>query len=98
MKRFESGKRYALRYKSKPKSVVAGEVEVLETEYFDKPKEISDNDTLSGIYNVGKAKIKYIGTRYYKDKVFWVDIVGYYKSDLTCLDLDKKIYFSVFLD
>ena len=98
MKKFEVGKRYALHYKSKPHSVIAGEVEVLEAEYFDKPKEISDSNTLSGIYDVGKARIKYIGTKYYKDKAFWVEIVGYFKSDSTCLSLDKKFYFSVFLD
>lgn len=102
MKRFEQGKQYPLRFKSKKWHELAGAIEVEEIEYFDKPMEISERDTESGIFEIGKAKIKYIDTKYYKNKLFEVRIVGYFKTDIrkeesSCISLENKFYFSVFL-
>lgn len=107
MKKFERGKQYPLRFKSKKWRIFfkyrwAAVIEVVEIEYFDKPMEISERDTESGIFNIGKATIKYIDTEYYKNKLFEVWIVGYFKTDIrkeesSCISLENKFYSSVFL-
>lgn len=103
MKKIEQGKQYPLRFKSKTWNELAGAIEVVEIEYFEKPMEISKRDTESGIFQIGKAKVKYIDTKYYKNKLFEVRIVGYFKTDFrkkesACISLDNKFYLSVFLD
>lgn len=103
MKKFEKGKRYPLRFKSKTWNELAGAIEIVKIEYFEKPMEISEQNTKSGIFDIGKAKIKYIDTKYYKNKLFEVRIVGYFKTDFrkkesSCISLDNKFYLSVFLD
>ena len=103
MKKFEQGKQYPLRFKSKTWNELAGAIEVVEIEYFEKPMEISKRDTESGIFETGKAKVKYIDTKYYKNKLFEARIVGYFKTDFrkkesSCISLDNKFYLSVFLD
>lgn len=102
MKKFEQGKQYPLRFKSKKWNELAGAIEVVKIEYFEKPMEISERDTESRIFQIGKAKIKYIDTKYYKNKLFEVQIVGYFKTDIrkeesSCISLENKFYFSVFL-
>lgn len=102
MKKFKQGKQYPLRFKSKTWNELAGAIEIVEIEYFDKPMEISERDTESGIFNIGKATIKYIDTKYYKNKLFEVWIVGYFKTDIrkeesSCISLENKFYSSVFL-
>lgn len=100
--KFEKGKQYNLHYKSKKWSELAGKVEVAEIQYYDSPIEIHGNK-IEEIAQIGEATIKYIDTKYYKDKLFKVPVVGYFitrgrKKETTCLSLDNKFYFSVFLD
>jgi hypothetical protein len=102
MKQFEKGEQYPLHYKSKSFDVFAGKIEVVDIEYFDEPQESTGNK-INDIADIGKAIIKYVGTKYYKDKLFEVDIVGYFKTEYrekeqTCISLNNKFYFSVFLD
>jgi len=102
MKRFEKGKQYPLHFKSKKWNELAGAVEVTEIEYFQEPKEISEQNTAAAIFQIGKASIRYVDTKYYKNKHFEVRIVGYFKTEHnekeeSCLSLDNKFYFPVFL-
>lgn len=102
MKQFEKGKQYPLHFKSKKWEELAGTIEIIEVEYFEEPLEISEQNTNAGIFQIGKAAIKYIGTKYYKNKIFAVPIVGYFKTEYkedekTCISLDNKFYFSVFM-
>lgn len=102
MKRFEKGKRYILHFKSKKRDELAGAIEVIDIEYFENPAEIGEQNTKSGIFQVGKAQIQYVDTKYYKNKLFEVRIVGYFKTDYrreesTCISLENKFYFPVFL-
>jgi hypothetical protein len=102
MERFEKGKFYPLHFKSKCWNELAGKIEIVDIEYFEKPKEFNEQDTRCGILDIGIAKIRYVDTKYYKNKLFDVGVVGYFKNDLrdeekTCISLDNKFYFSVFL-
>ncbi|HAB60042.1 MAG TPA: hypothetical protein DCE48_04920 [Lachnospiraceae bacterium] len=102
MKQFEKGKQYDLRYKSKKWNELAGKIEIVDLEYFDRPVEIRGND-IKSIAQIGKATIKYMDTKYYKNKLYNVEIVGYFKTEFrekesTCISLNNKFYFSVFID
>lgn len=101
MNKFEKDKQYDLHYKSKSWNEIAGKIKIIDIEYYEKPRESKGNE-INDIADIGKATIKYIDTKYYRNKLFEVDIVGYFKTkhrekERTCLSLDNKFYFSVFL-
>jgi hypothetical protein len=101
MEKFEKGKQYGLHYKSKSWDEWAGKIEITEIQYYDQPIEIHGNK-IEDIAQIGEAIIKYVDTKYYKNKLFKVPIVGYFgtrdrEKETNCLSLNNKFYFSVFL-
>jgi hypothetical protein len=71
-KRFEKGMRYPLHYGSKKmRTDLAGEVEILDIEYFDHPV-----PRASGMHStIGRATIRQTGTKYYVNDKYDVDIL-----------------------
>ncbi|MDR0947896.1 MAG: hypothetical protein LBM69_00080 [Lachnospiraceae bacterium] len=97
-KRFEKGQRYPLHYGTGTEWFkYAGEIEVLEAEYFENP--IKQENIFDSNLTLGKATIKYVGTKYYKNKTYKVDIIyapkDEWSGEMYYIKLTTKRYFSL---